>query len=494
MFKGITKRWIINTFGVIIAVITLLIVCLSVLMQSLCYSSIEQALLNRNNELSAVFPGYKCENTADFQNTATKYVEDFEHKESMELMVINASGRITMASTGFEPDEKIEIPDYEAALKDDDSVAMWTGKLSSGEKAMATTHVIRNSKGTSVGAIRYVVSLRKANLHTFIVTLIAAFVGIIIIACVAFSGSYFIRSIVKPVREMSKTAKRIAQGDFSAKLTKMYDDEIGELSDSINDMAKELDASEKLKNDFISRVSHELRTPLTAIKGWAETMQYGVPDRITLEKGMSVIVNESSRLTGIVEELLDFSKLQSGRLTMQKLKMDILAEVDEAVYMFKERALSEGKHLLYDEPETMPPVYGDRNRLKQVFINVLDNALKYTPEGGMVGVQVYQDFKEDMIKIIVADNGCGISQDDIPKIKDKFYKANQKVNGSGIGLAVADEIIKLHDGTLDIDSSLEVGTTVTISLPTYKNQDEEVDEANILKPPVIAEKNSIKKD
>ncbi len=473
MFKGITKRWIINTFGVIIAVITLLIVCLGVSVQSLCYSSVEQALLSRNSELSSVFPGYKCENTADFQSTASKYVEDFVYKESMELSVINAAGRVTLTSTGFEPEESTSMPDYDDALESDSGFSQWTGKLSSGEKVMATTHIIKNSNGTSVGAIRYVVSLRKVNLYTFFVILVATVIGMIIIGCVAFSGNYFIRSIVKPVREMSETAKRIAQGDFDQKLNKMYDDEIGDLCDSINDMAKELDASEKLKNDFISRVSHELRTPLTAIKGWAETMQYGVPDRITLEKGMSVIVSESSRLTGIVEELLDFSKLQSGRLTMQKQKIDILAEVDEAVYMFKERALSEGKHLLYDEPETMPPVYGDRNRLKQVFINVLDNALKYTAEGGMVGVQVYQDYKDEMIKIIVADNGCGIAQDDIPKIKDKFYKANQKVNGSGIGLAVADEIIKLHQGSLDIDSSLDVGTTVTVSLPIYKNQDQE---------------------
>ena len=488
MLKGITKRWVINTFGVIIAVITLLIVCLSVLVQSLTYSSIEQALLNRNSELSSVFPGYKCENTTDFQNTASKYVEDFMFKENMELMVINASGRVTVTSTGFEPDEATSMPDYEEALTQDDGFSQWTGKLSSGEKVMATTHIIKNSNSTPVGAIRYVVSLRKANLYTFFTTLIAIFIGIIIIGCVAFSGSYFIRSIVNPVREMSETAKKIAQGDFDQKLTKMYDDEIGDLCDSINDMAKELDESEKLKNDFISRVSHELRTPLTAIEGWAETMQYKVPDRITLEKGMSVIVSESSRLTGIVEELLDFSKLQSGRLIMNMQKIDILAEVDEAIYMFKERALSEGKHLLYDEPEIMPPVYGDRNRLKQVFINVLDNALKYTPEGGMVGVQVYQDFKEDMIKIIVADNGCGISQDDIPKIKDKFYKANQKVNGSGIGLAVADEIIKLHSGRLDIDSSLDVGTTVTVSIPTYKNQ---VEEEQLR---MIAENNDIKKD
>ncbi len=110
---------------------------------------------------------------------------------------------------------------------------------------------------------------------------------------------------------------------------------------------------------------------------------------------------------------------------MQMERMDILAEIDEAVYMLKERALSEGKHLLYDDPEEMPIIYGDRNRLKQVFLNIIDNALKYTPEGGMIGVQVYQDYKEHTIKVVVADNGCGINAEDLPKVKDKFYKATR---------------------------------------------------------------------
>ncbi len=489
VFKGITKRWLLNTFGVVLAVIILLVVCLCVAAQSVCYNTVEQTLNARVNELSATYEDYTSQSTADFQSTAEAFLEEFPYKDSLELQVINASGRVTVTSTGFEVDETEKMPDYEQALESENGSAKWTGKLSSGEKVMAQTKIIKNEQGTPVGAIRYIVSLEKADFTVTMTALIASLIGIIIIACVAFSGSYFIRSIVKPVREMSDTAKKIAQGDFDAQITKMYDDEIGDLCDSINDMAKELDANEKLKNDFISRVSHELRTPLTAIKGWAETMQYGVPDRITLEKGMTVIVKESSRLTGLVEELLDFSKLQSGRLTLQMEKMDVLAEIEEAVYMFKERAVSEGKHLLYDEPEEMPPVYGDKNRLKQVFINIIDNALKYTSVGGMVGVQVYHDFKDNMIKIIIADNGCGINQDDLPKVTDKFFKANQKINGSGIGLAVADEIIKLHKGDLNIDSSVDVGTTVTIGLPIY-NENSIFDE----EPPIEAIPQNIAKE
>ncbi len=482
MFRGITKRWLINTFGVVLAIIILLVVCLSVTVHSLSYSTVENTLTTRSQELNAVFPDYISASTTDFVDAATAYASSFAYKDEMEIQVINSSGRIVQTSTGFTDGDASNMPDYREALSAADGKGKFSGKLSSGENVMAITRVIKNDGADVLGAVRYVSSLRNADSRTFIYTLLASIVGLIIIAVVALSGNYFIRSIVKPVRAMSDTSKRIAQGDFSAKIDKMYDDEIGDLCDSINDMAAELDASEKLKNDFISRVSHELRTPLTAIKGWAETMQSGVPDRITLAKGMSVIVKESSRLTSLVEELLDFSKLQSGRLTMQMERMDILAEIDEAVYMLRERALSEGKHLLYDDPEEMPIIYGDHNRLKQVFLNVIDNALKYTPEGGMIGVQVYRDYRENTVKVVVADNGCGINPEDLPKVKDKFYKANQKINGSGIGLAVADEIIKMHKGTLEIESSPEVGTTVTITLPIYNeaailDSDESIEEA-----------------
>lgn len=467
MFKGITRRWLFSTLGVILTIIVLVVVFLSISVRSVCYSTVEKALTSRSKDAESVFPSYVCEDMSAFLDGAMAYASDFAYRDEMELEVLNASGRVVLTSSGLQSEDDSRTPDYSAAVDNGDDFICRTGKLSTGERAMSVTRIIRDREGEPVGALRWISSLSTADSRVTAYTLIAVFTGVLIIVIVALTGSYFIRSIVRPVRAMSETSKRIAQGDFSARIDKMHNDEIGDLCDSINDMAAELDASEKLKNDFISRVSHELRTPLTAIKGWAETMQGGVPDRVTLNKGMNVIVKESSRLTSLVEELLDFSKIQSGRFTLQMARMDILAEIDEAVYMLKERAISEGKHLLYDDPEEMPVIYGDHNRLKQVFLNVIDNALKYTPEGGMIGVQVYRDYKENTVKVIVADNGCGINPEDLPKVKDKFYKANQKVNGSGIGLAVADEIIRMHKGTLDIESSPEVGTTVTITLPVY---------------------------
>ena len=472
MKKGITRRWLINTLGVILAILVTIIVVLSFSIQTFYYNGIQQTISGRSNELVNFFGNYTAADTEQFNTTAREYVENFPDKELMELMVVNSYGKVIITSTGFAPDESQSMPDYEKAKNDPEGFGLWTGNLSSGEEVMTATRVIQNSNGEIIGAVRYAVSLEAANRKIFLAITALILAGLFITFFVVISGAYFIRSIVTPVREMSATANRIAQGDFNAKLDKMYDDEIGELSDSINYMAHELAASEKMKNDFISSVSHELRTPLTAIKGWAETMQLGgVSDPKTMEKGMSVIVKESERLTGIVEELLDFSRIQSGRMVLMMDKIDLLAELDEAIYMLRERALGENKHLLYDEPDHVPPVMGDKNRLRQVFINIMDNALKYTPASGVIGIQVTSD--ADNIKIAISDNGCGIPAVHMPHIKDKFYKANQTVRGSGIGLAVADEIMQLHGGSLDIESTEGIGTTVTLTIPVLHEEEEQ---------------------
>ena len=232
-------------------------------------------------------------------------------------------------------------------------------------------------------------------------------------------------------------------------------------------MAKELGNAEKIKNDFISSVSHEIRTPLTAIKGWAETMNMGEGiDKSVINKGLDIIVHETERLSKIVEELLDFSSLQSGIMAVSMDKLDILAELGEAVYIFKERAVSENKTLVYNEPKMVSAIMGDKNRLKQVFRNIIDNALKYTSEGGGISVSVIE--KNSRICVSVTDNGCGIAKSQLPRITEKFYKANSTQGGSGIGLAIVREIIEIHKGTLEIISEEGFGTTVNIFLPAIK--------------------------
>ena len=323
--------------------------------------------------------------------------------------------------------------------------------------------------GAQLGGIRYLVSLKAADRQVRMIVTVLLIAGLLIILFIVFSGLYFVRSIVNPIKEINATARQIAQGDFDARVEKFKEDEVGQLCDTINDMALELRSAERMKNDFISSVSHELRTPLTAIKGWSETLQEDGISGKTYAKGLSVISREAERLSGIVEELLDFSRMQSGRMTLMMEKIDILAEVGEAVYMFSERASTEKKFLLYEEPENISPVLGDINRLRQVFINIIDNALKYTSEGGTISVSVNEE--GGFVHVVVSDNGCGISAEHLPRIKEKFYKANQSVRGSGIGLALADEIVSMHNGTLEVESHENIGTAVTITLPVIVPQE-----------------------
>jgi signal transduction histidine kinase len=156
--------------------------------------------------------------------------------------------------------------------------------------------------------------------------------------------------------------------------------------------------------------------------------------------------------------------MQNGHFTLQNSNMDILAELGDAVLMYSDKARREQIEIIYNEPEMLPIVYGDKNRIRQVFINVIDNALKYSNSGDTVTIKA--DVKDGRVRVSVKDTGCGIKESDLAKVKTKFYKANHTRRGSGIGLAVADEIIAMHGGKLEIYSAGEgKGTKVTITLP-----------------------------
>ena len=264
---------------------------------------------------------------------------------------------------------------------------------------------------------------------------------------------------------ITETAKRIAAGSYGVQIEKRYDDEIGALTDTINDMSLKINQSEKMKNEFISSVSHELRTPLTAINGWAETIMNGeVRDAGDVKKGMGIIVSEARRLTNMVEELLEFSRIQDGRFTLSVEPMDIKAELEDAVYTYREFFRREGIELNhFDCDEEFPPIAGDPERLRQVFCNLLDNAAKHGGSGKRIDTAIARD--EDQVVITIRDYGPGIPAEELPHVKYKFYKGSSKARGSGIGLAVCDEIITRHEGTLDIDNAEGGGGIVTIHLP-----------------------------
>ena len=458
--SSIAGRWMFNTLSVVSILLVIANVCIYYFTRQYYYGSAENYLVSEANATATVLSRLYEDMAVNYSSEVRELIEGFDKKEQMEMMSINKNGEVTLSSSGFSPDESYNMPDYDMAMKAEDGVGIFHG-YENGENIIAVTVTIAQPS-SNYNALRYVTSMNQVDGQLGTIMLSAVIISVAVILLVISSGMYFVKSICVPLMQISVTAKKLAKGDFSERIAIRNNDEIGELSRVFNDMADELENSEAIKNDFISSVSHELRTPLTAIKGWSETLQAGY-DEDTYRKGMTVITHETGRLEGMVEELLDFSRIQNGRFSLQMANIDIIAELDDALLIYTDKARKENKTVHYTEPEFFCVVYGDKNRLRQVFINVIDNAIKYTDPGGNVDISVEKG--ADSLTITVADTGIGIAASDLPKVKAKFYKADNTRRGSGIGLAVADEIISMHGGALDIDSELGKGTTVRITLP-----------------------------
>lgn len=466
--EGITRRWLINIIGVIAILFIIAFIVASFTIKSYYYNSVENIV---NSAVSDSAVGYFTKNVANgnsLQSSAAEFIDSYSYKDKTTLWVIDDSADIILSSSGFSVGKQ-NMPDYDEALKSPNASAKFVGKMDNGQKIMAVTKIIKNTDGVSIGAVRAITNIEQVDNQVATFCLLIALCLILVMIIIVFSNSFFIRSIITPVKEINEATKLIAQGNLDVRIEKQYNDEIGDLSDSINTMATEISAADKMKNDFISTISHELRTPLTSIKGWGETLTLGNQDNVDplTRKGLQVIVSEAGRLEGFVEELLDFSRLQSGRMTLRLAKTDILAELEVTLFTFIERAIREGYDVKYSIPEIPSVANADANRLKQVFMNVLDNALKYSRPGSKIFVKAefIKKDEKDFVQIVIADQGCGISKEDLPHVKEKFYKANVSVRGSGIGLAVTNEIVNLHGGNLEVDSIEGKGTLVTIQLP-----------------------------
>lgn len=462
-FSGITMRWVINVFGPIFAVAILACLILCVFVHNF-YTMSASSTMKTNAESTAkyfedfVYPQYR-----DFSTCAQLLVSDFDQKSMMEIQVSNISGKISYSSTGFAVNELNITPDVLEAR--DGSHSSWTGIFeSTGEKIMSVSVPLYNTDGKVCGTVRMVSSLENLNEVLDLIYIIVWLVGFSIIALTAFSGLYFIKSIVIPVKQINDITLDIAEGNLTtSELDSKSNDEIGQLCRNITTMANKLSDSQRVKNDFISQISHELRTPITAIRGWSETMMADTSlDELT-KRGVTIINSETGRLSKMVEEMLDMSRMQNGRLNISLAPINIIAEFEDTVFMMSERSKGENVNIVYSMSDVEYIVDGDKDRLKQVFFNVIDNAIKHSNPGSEIIAGVTK--KDGCVCFTIEDFGSGIKKEDLPYIKEMFYKGASQKRGSGIGLGVSDEIMRMHGGSLDIESEYGIGTKVTITLP-----------------------------
>ncbi|MDO4269691.1 MAG: HAMP domain-containing sensor histidine kinase [Eubacteriales bacterium] len=468
---GIKGRWMMNSLSFVLVILAAVVILVSVGVSGYYYASVRDNLVSRATQKSDTYRKYFTETYDQFYTQAESDVATFSEQDKVELQFLDRSGRILLSTSGLTGGGMASTEEAAQALSNQ-KTGTFTGRDPlSDERVMSVTAPLLSSRGDLIGGVRFITSLRVAERQIWIIIGVAVLACLVFLMLVVASNSYFVRSIVDPVLKINTIAKEIAAGRYGVRLQKTYDDEIGELCDTINYMSDEISRAERMKNDFISSVSHELRTPLTAIGGWSETLLAGGgEDPEEVMQGLTIIQKESNRLTRMVEELLDFARIESGRMKLEVELFDLSIELYEAVYMYENLLRKSGMQLSYDE-DTDANYYinGDRHRLKQVFLNILDNAAKYGADGKRIDITLRREGGKIVAK--VRDYGAGIPEAELPFVKEKFYKGSSKQRGSGIGLAVTDEIVTLHSGTLDIASALGAGTTVTITLPAAEAEE-----------------------
>ena len=314
------------------------------------------------------------------------------------------------------------------------------------------------------GYIMHILIINDFELEILKSSIFCITISLLILIIIFALTNYFMKQTVYPIKKITQFTKKIINNQKNENFNyKFKNSELKNLYRTIKLLEKKLEFSEYAQNDFISSISHELRTPLTAIQGWTETVINAKNDVKISQKGLQIISNEVKRLSKMVEDLLDFSKIRNGHLTLFKEKMDPFAELQEAISIYQNLALKQQKKLIYKDQAQIPIIFGDKNRIKQVFINIIDNAIKYSKKGGIITIQTSTSNKT--AKVIVQDTGKGILKQHLNQITEKFFQTNSKNPGSGIGLAIVKEIVQNHDGKLNFKSSPNKGTTVTISFP-----------------------------
>ena len=462
---GMKQRWLRGTMLVTLVVVVVAVTLFSIIIHNYYHATIRTGLEAKARTATDFFANYVARSYTEFYNAAFRYTETFREADRIELQFLDTDGYVLISTLTITSGTSPNTPDIDAAI-DTQRISSWVGRRpATGERIMAASAPMVFADGEVIGVMRYVSSLRLVDLQVFLNILAAIGIGLLVLLMVFFVNIVFIKSVITPVSEITKVSKRIAEGGYGVQIGNNYRDEIGDMVDSINEMSFKIAQTEKIQTEFISSISHELRTPLTAITGWGETLIYTEDLGEESKRGIAIMLKEARRLTKMVEELLEFTRMEDGRFTLSTEQIDIAAELEDAIFTFRELLHQDELEFVYDsEIDEGIMIPGDPNRLKQVFLNLFDNAAKYGREGKRIDVSIIE--ASDYVCIIIRDYGLGVLEDELENIRMKFYKgSNSKERGSGIGLAVCDEIIKYHGGTMELANAPDGGFQVTILLP-----------------------------
>ncbi|ODA05587.1 MULTISPECIES: sensor histidine kinase [Paenibacillus] len=458
--KGIRRQIVLHYFFVVFLALLLVEVIFMFTLRSYYYDSIYKHIESRIESVSEFAPKFK-----EPEQSLQSYLLNTFSLPFTELQLLDEQGNVIDNSTNFAADLSVQTSDVTQALAGD--TGKWIGKQpSTGQQVMAVSQKLDNIVGDQVYVIRYTTSLELVNDKLFTITLFSLGIMAAVLVIVFVVSTGLANSIVRPINNIRDVSAQMAQGRFDARIEGDYRYELGELASTLNYMAQEIVRTNQIKDDFISSISHELRTPLTSIKGWSETLNSGGYDPEETKIGMKIISKETDRLIGLVEEILDFSKLEQNAMKLVMGTVDLRELLQEIMLNVWAKAEMKQIKLQLDSEETAYLVHGDGNRLKQVFLNIVDNAIKFSHESSIIFLSLQRI--DGNIEISVQDTGIGISAENLARVRDRFFQVDHQNGGTGLGLAISQQFIERHHGQMLIRSELGAGTTITVSLPALQ--------------------------
>lgn len=457
--KGMRRQIVLHYILVVFLALLLVEVIFLLFIRTYYYDSVYSKIKNHISTAETFYHKYQLSGN-NSSNQLQKILESFDLPKT-ELEVLTLNGDIITSSSGFQPDRTITTSDVPEAVGG--SIGRWVGRQpGTNESVMAVSKMLQ-IHGQDKYVLRYLTSLEEINSDLFNLTVVTIGIGASVLAVVIVFSFGLANSIVKPLNNITAASAQMAKGRFNVRIKGDYKYEMGDLASTLNYMAQEIVRSNQIKDDFISSISHELRTPLTSIKGWSETLVSGGYDPEETKLGVSIISKESERLIGLVEEILDFSKLQQNQMKLSIGIVDVRVLLQETILNVWAKAEKKRIRLLLECEEGIF-VKGDANRLKQVFLNLVDNAVKFSHEDSSIELSAKR-ISDTETAIMVKDSGIGISEAHISRVKDRFFQVDALNGGTGLGLAISQQIVELHNGKLEMESELGSGTEVTVILP-----------------------------
>ncbi|HEU4753341.1 MAG TPA: ATP-binding protein, partial [Armatimonadota bacterium] len=404
-------------------------------------------------------------------------VDRWKRYSAMRVYVVDSEGVIRAATLPQDIGERVREerrPGLLKALQGEIAATTWKSPNFGYEDTMYVNVPVKED-GRVVGAVRVAYTLTQiqqnvARIRAALLLSGAAYALLIVVLTVWIAGT-----IARPVEQLNEGAQRLAAGDLAYRVQVDGTQEVTQLAETLNRMSARLEQLEGMRRQYVSNASHELRTPLAAIRGMAETLlQYGEQDPSLAQRYLPRIISQADRLARLASQFLDLAQIESGNLIHSLEPVSVVGVVDEVVQTLTERAAEQQVELRTELEDGLPELLADRDRLVQVLVNLLDNALRYTPQGGVVEVSARRAGSDLLLE--VADTGAGISEEHLPHLFERFYRVDRArgaaTGGTGLGLSIVQQIVEAHGGHIEARSRVGKGTRFTITLPIRRPEEQ----------------------